>query len=373
MRMTDVITDIIVDIRDIFKDDLPDYVRLERFFNEAQLDLAIRLECITGTFVRTTDYYQSETGLVMASGTTTRKVRSTGFDDVTNNDAYNGWRLVNTTRNAETVIVNCVANATYQDCALAREIVGQIAPDGFYVEKICQSMEMPWYLIRPNMDQGVMFDDQEVRPGVSLNEIKNYYRTNNTYAGTPRNYAMENRRMWFLPQPDAAGLLEITGPRRPGECFSGATTSNGASDGTTLISTNLPQKPVGYWEGCEVEIRSGTYAGEVRKISDYVPSTSTIYVGEVFSGQIASGVTVEILPMVDDEFKPALECYMRAKTFDFHEELSKLADREWAKYFTFVPGENYDILRTRRNTRNITIGGKRSSMFGKKRYVIQSE
>ena len=63
--------------------------------------------------------------------------------------------------------------------------------------------------------------------------------------------------------------------------------SNGAAGGTTIVDTALTQRD-DFWNGCEVVMESGTYAGERREVSDFVNSTTTLTVRTAFSGQIDS-------------------------------------------------------------------------------------
>lgn len=75
--------------------------------------------------------------------------------------------------------------------------------------------------------------------------------------------------------------------------FVRTTTSAGAVGGTTLVDASLPGGD-DEWNGKWIVITSGTNAGEIRRVSDYTASTTTITVGSAFTGQVASGVTFEL-------------------------------------------------------------------------------
>lgn len=95
-----------------------------------------------------------------------------------------------------------------------------------------------------------------------------------------------------------------------GDGLSGTTTSAGAAGGTTLLdATNLYQAD-DYWNTGQIVITSGTYIGQVRRISDFTSSTGTVTVSSAFGGQIAASVTFEIhLPFVYALYN---DCFRRA-------------------------------------------------------------
>lgn len=71
-------------------------------------------------------------------------------------------------------------------------------------------------------------------------------------------------------------------------------TSNGASDGSTIISTNLSELNDS-WNGCEVTILDGVCEGQVRTVEDFTSSTGTLtFTNNVFPKQVVSGVSFEI-------------------------------------------------------------------------------
>ena len=72
------------------------------------------------------------------------------------------------------------------------------------------------------------------------------------------------------------------------------TTSDGAANGSTIISTDLyGQDDV--WNGTEIEILSGTLEGQSRIAEDFTNSTDTLdFSNNKFPQQIASGVSCEL-------------------------------------------------------------------------------
>ena len=76
------------------------------------------------------------------------------------------------------------------------------------------------------------------------------------------------------------------------------TSGNGAGGGTTIVATTLADLPGGDEDDAFIDqyamVTSGTAAGQIRRISDYVQSSGTITVARAFSAQIASGVTFEL-------------------------------------------------------------------------------
>jgi hypothetical protein len=76
------------------------------------------------------------------------------------------------------------------------------------------------------------------------------------------------------------------------------TSGNGAGGGTTIVADTLADLPGGDEDDAFIDqyamVTSGTAAGQIRRISDYVQSSGTITVARAFSAQIASGVTFEL-------------------------------------------------------------------------------
>ena len=91
-------------------------------------------------------------------------------------------------------------------------------------------------------------------------------------------------------------------------------TSDGAADGTTVISTALKDKPDGYFNDWWLMITSGDANEEIQKVSDFVQSTGTLPVYTAFSTKILKNVTFE-LHLYDPAVKKealnfaALECF----------------------------------------------------------------
>lgn len=77
---------------------------------------------------------------------------------------------------------------------------------------------------------------------------------------------------------------------------SGTTTSNGASDGSTLISTALNESTANYWRNAWCLITSGSNAGLCRRVSIFSFVSDRLTFSPAFPTQVVSGVTFEMLP-----------------------------------------------------------------------------
>lgn len=72
------------------------------------------------------------------------------------------------------------------------------------------------------------------------------------------------------------------------------TTGNGASDGSTVISTNLTELD-DHWNGCLVSCLDGSFEGSERIVEDFTASSDTLtFTNNVFPGQVLSGTSIEI-------------------------------------------------------------------------------
>lgn len=72
------------------------------------------------------------------------------------------------------------------------------------------------------------------------------------------------------------------------------TTSDGAADGSTVISTSLYGQD-NSWNGCEVEVLSGTLEGQSRIAEDFTNSTDTLdFSNNKFPAQVATGILCEL-------------------------------------------------------------------------------
>jgi hypothetical protein len=76
--------------------------------------------------------------------------------------------------------------------------------------------------------------------------------------------------------------------------ISATTTSDGATDGTSIVSTNL-QELVDSWNGAEALLTSGSYSGQSRKVEDFTATTDTLsFTNDPWPTMVASGVTFEL-------------------------------------------------------------------------------
>ena len=73
-------------------------------------------------------------------------------------------------------------------------------------------------------------------------------------------------------------------------------TSNGNAGGTAIVDTTLAQlsPDTDFCKDWWVQLTSGTYSGQIRKVSAYATSTTTITLISAFGGQVLSGVTYEL-------------------------------------------------------------------------------
>jgi hypothetical protein len=92
---------------------------------------------------------------------------------------------------------------------------------------------------------------------------------------------------------DDAGRLQVKDPK-VGSLISyeGATTADGAGDGSTLVCSDLTTKPD--FDGNLVIITSGAYAGQARDING-ITTGGTVTPSRVFGGQIVSGTNFVIV------------------------------------------------------------------------------
>jgi hypothetical protein len=71
------------------------------------------------------------------------------------------------------------------------------------------------------------------------------------------------------------------------------TTGAGNVGGTTLVDATLVEA-AGFWDDCWVLIRTGTYAGELRRVTASAPGTLTL--DHTVGGQIAAAIQYTMLP-----------------------------------------------------------------------------
>ena len=111
-----------------------------------------------------------------------------------------------------------------------------------------------------------------------------------------------------MPTITRARLRDLLG-NAVGYWFASTTTSAGNAGGTTIVDTNIQRfdsvRLIDRW----LLITSGTNAGEARRISSI--TTFTITVGLAYTGQVASGVTYEIMTFDPDIMTASLEQAMR--------------------------------------------------------------
>lgn len=72
------------------------------------------------------------------------------------------------------------------------------------------------------------------------------------------------------------------------------TTGAGNVGGTTLVDVTLVE-PDNFWTDCWVLLRTGTYAGQLRRVTGFVQATNTITLDHGVGGQIVPGVQYVML------------------------------------------------------------------------------
>jgi len=350
LRMSQVVSDVMNDLLDELEVTVAHPDRIIRLFNKIQLDLAVELECCAQEWEHTLPGYSSEKGLTAATSTDTDTVvhgSMTGAAD----DYYNGWILQNETRKATAPIIDSAYSDPNNTLELGKAIASQAAGDSFYVERWARYVDMHWSVIRPKQYNSVFWGDYELDP-TTLSGIKDYYRNSGDGTGTPGYWAQDGQRLWLCPQPSTLDIVRIDGYRRPAECLVQTTTNGGWANGGTIVCTDLPTKPDNYYVGSEVELLDGVSQGEVRKISQ--SSGSTLTVETLFSAQVASGVSFEILSPLSAEFQEAIEQYLRWKILFREKEFVHLAREAQSNYEEAV--DNVRNLTLRKNTAFTRLG-----------------
>ena len=170
IQMSSVINDVLIFLREELEYIVPNRTTPIRLFNRAQLEVAVKTECIQFDIAIKLDKHEIETGI---TSTVSANERSIGgvTADVTTADYYNGWLLKNITAQGEAFITDSVGAGGFQTFALSRKITDQVSGDVFDVEKLAKYIDMPWFVIRPYLQEGVHWDDDVLYPK-SVTEIK---------------------------------------------------------------------------------------------------------------------------------------------------------------------------------------------------------
>jgi len=369
IQMSSVVSDVLVELREELELIVPNRVLPERLFNQAQLQICVLSECFQCDIEATLKGYTSETGLTVGTSPTTHNVPTTSVDNNTD-DYYNGWLFTNTTRE-ETAWVLDTQEDTPGDgttlLTLSHAITDQAKADTFKLERLAQYVDLPWYVIRPHFHEGVHWKDQLLGP-IALPDLKDKYRRHSTSAqtGTPREYTLENQRLWIYPQPTSLERLYISGHRRPSICIRTTATSNGDSRGHTIISTTIPLKPNDHYQGMEVMMTSGTAQGEIQTIDEY--SSNTFYFESPFSAQIDSGDEFEILSPLPEEYRDAVASYMKWKLLWRHKEYAQIASYYENEYRGRL--KEMEMIHSRKNTSNARL--RKSQRFTRRAVVVTS-
>lgn len=114
-------------------------------------------------------------------------------------------------------------------------------------------------------------------------------------------------------------------------------TTTSAGSTTSLIASTISHGVIGqgsasdsdYFDGCVLQIDSGTQNGERSFVTGYVESTGTFTVSPAFSGVIGSGVTfhIEDTLEVPDEFAPACVDFAAGLSAALDPKAARLTDR----------------------------------------------
>ena len=362
--MSSVISDVLTVLLDELREGIvPNRIFVERLFNRAHQEIVTQLENFKFN-LRTTITKQTSESVTATANTDTRTIYASGsaFTD----DEHNGWLAKNSTSKGEAFITDTVETGSV--LYLSHAIAGQASGDAITIERLAKWVDLPWYVIRPYEHDGVHWggNNQRLDP-ISLPEMQDLYRSNSAPVGTPCKYAIENQRLWIYPQPTSTDILKISGYRRPADCMDIATTSNGSSRGDTIISTNFPTREDDHYQGTDVLIKSGTYAGEVRTIDEYDQANKTAYFESPFSGQIDSGVEIELLSAFTEEYRGLMEDYLKWNLYRRHKEFRNEASYYEAEYRNRL-NELIQVHR-RKTTSNANLG--RSGRFRTNRPIVQ--
>ena len=244
MLMSEVCASLIQDLRDDLGKVLPDPGRLTRLFNEVQLDMSVEMECVAFRWQTVVQPYEVISGTMNDASSAARIVVLDDTDDDTDIDKtanYAGWTLKDTvTLDQAKVVRSYTVAGNLVGLVLDHLIsINATEDDTFTLTHEQRYVDCPWFVIRPYLDEGVLWDGLPLTP-VSFSRQNSYQDEVTT--GTPYNYAIENVgagvcRIHLYPRPSEAGILSVSGSRRSAECFYGETnTTIGADDGSDLTS-----------------------------------------------------------------------------------------------------------------------------------------
>ena len=165
-----------------------------------------------------------------------------------------------------------------------------------------------------------------------------------------------------------AGLREKLS-RRMGYYLEGTTTSDGAAGGTTFINSGLADKANDYFNDWYAKITSGTYTGQVRRISDFVQSTGTVTLYVAFGGQILSGITYELHRTNPDDKDTLIKEALRQIYPDLYKPVidESLISGNWLRDGDFEDWSAAAALRYYTENSSITLAQETSiKLFGTK-------
>jgi len=338
MLMSEVLSSLIQDMREDYGMILPVPERLQRMFNDVQLQLAVELECVPFIWQTVVQPYATVSGTINNGSSATNIIvldDTTDDSDIDKTADYAGYILRDdTTLDQATVLASANPSGDLVVLTLDHAIDINIdADDAFTLAREARYVDCPWFVIRPHLDEGVIWDDTPLVP-VSFSRQNSYQH--NLSIGDPNSYAIEAIgsglcRLHIYPRPSQAGTLRVVGVRRPAECFFGVATSNGATAGTSVISSEIPLKRNDYYVGSELLAHS-VAPGEVCLVTQYARGTHTLTLNPAFSATMVIGAKIELISPLPDEFREAIDHYLRWKVLSRKGELFRLADRERALY-----------------------------------------
>lgn len=328
LLMSDVNSSIIQDLRGDYGLLLPDPGRMDRMFNEVQLQLATELECVAFSWQKVVPAYDAVSGLTVNADSAITTVFIDNTDITTD---YTGYIFKNETTLEQAMVLSNYSPGADIVALILDHSMTNTEDDDCSLTLESRHVDCPWYVIRPYLDEGVIWDNTPLIP-ISFSRQNTYHQY--TQSGTPDSYSIEEVgrgvcRIHLYPKPSEAGILRVSGSRRTANCFYGATdTTIGASDGSTLTSSDIPIQDADYYVGSDIFIHSGACVGQLRRISQHTPATaSTFRFASVFSEQIiiSTPVKFELASLLPDEFKLAIDQYIRWQIMSRKAELYKMS------------------------------------------------
>ena len=332
---SDIISAIIQDLRGELGDVIPGENRLNKLFDEVQIQLSVDLECISCQYNAVVPAYAEISDSDITHTSAISGVTGTIQTGLEENTSYAGYTIKNLTTLAEAKIQNATDTGFPEVVLYFDRNFVAATTDDLLITRESRYVDLPWYIIRPYLEDGVIWNDRPLK-AIGMPRQNIYQQSANggsPVSGPPDSYAIEMIgggvcRIHLYPRPSEAGVLRVLGPRRAATSFFGATTGAGDTDGYSLVCSTLPKKPDNYYVGTEVYLFTGTYAGQVRTITEYINADNELRFNLPFGGTVASGVSFEIASLLPDEHGIAISHFLRWQLMSRVPKLANLANTE---------------------------------------------